>query len=148
MSRPAREPRPSRRPLLIALAVSLIGAAAIVFLPIGWSLNRFIVWLYYAGRGIGIPSFVTIEVYDTALNLLLFALPVALAAAVWPRVRWWLWALIALIASAVVELLQFAALPRDASAADVLVNTLGAVLGAATTALARTWIASRSRGSR
>ena len=148
MSSRAREPRLSRRPLLIALAISLIGAAAIVFLPIGWPLNRFIVWLYYAGRGIGIPPFVTIEVYDTALNLLLFALPVALAAAVWSRMRWWLWALIALIASAAVELLQFAALPRDASAADVLVNTLGAVLGAGAAALVRTCIASRSGRSR
>ena len=142
MSNRAREPRPSRCLLLIALAISLIGAAAIVFLPIGWPLNRFIVWLYYTGRGMGIPSFVTIEVYDTALNLLLFALPVALAAAVWPRVPWWLWALIALIASAAVELVQFAALPRDASAADVLADTLGAMLGAGATALVKAWIAS------
>ena len=148
MSTPARGPRPSRRPLLIALVISLIGAAAIVFLPIGWPLNRFIVWLYYAGRGIGIPSFVTIEAYDTGLNILLFAVPVALAATVWPRARWWLWALIALIASAAVELVQLAALPRDASVADVLVNTLGAVLGAGAAGLLRAWIGSSARRSR
>lgn len=139
MSRPAREQRPARRSLIVALlGACLIGGLAIVLLPIGWMLNRFVVWLYYAGRSMGIPPFVTVETYDVALNLLLFALPVALAATLWPRVRWWLWALIALTLSTTVELVQFAALPRDASAADVLVNTIGAVVGAGSVALMRT----------
>jgi len=139
MSRPAREQRPARRALLVALlGACLIGGVAIVVLPIGWALNRFVVWLYYAGRTIGIPSFVTVGAYDVALNLLLFALPVALAATLWPKVRWWLWVLVALIASTTIELLQFAGLPRDASAADVLVNTVGAVIGAGAAASIRT----------
>ena len=125
--------------MLVSLLVAcLIGGVAIVLLPIGWTLNRFVVWLYYAGRSIGMPPFVTIATYDVALNLLLFALPVALAATLWPRVRWWLWAPIALILSATIELVQFAALPRDASSADVLVNTIGAVIGGGVAALVRT----------
>ncbi|MEV7618652.1 VanZ family protein [Microbacterium sp. NPDC089321] len=138
MGRPVREQRPVRHPMLVSLLIAcLIGGVAIVLLPIGWMLNRFVVWLYYAGRSIGVPPFVTIVTYDVALNVLLFAVPVALAATLWPRVRWWLWAPIALILSATVELVQFAALPRDASSADILVNTIGAVIGAGAAALVR-----------
>lgn len=124
-----------RHPVVAALLVlSLLGALAIVFLPIGWALNRLIVWLYYAGRGIGMPEFVTLAWYDIALNMLLFAVPVALASILWPGVRRWVWIIAVLIASIGIETVQLLALPRDASIGDVLANTAGAALGTATAA--------------
>ncbi len=123
--------RVRQQPLLAGLlALCLAGVFAMVFLPIGWWLNRLVVRLYYLGRRLGMPHFVTLEWYDVALNVLLFAVPTALAALLWPRVRPWVWTLAVLLISAGIELVQYLALPRDASLGDVVANTAGAVVGA------------------
>lgn len=119
----------ARAVLLGLLGMCMIGLAAVVFLPIGWWLNRFVVWIYYLGVGIGIPRVITIEAYDTALNALLFAVPTALVCLLWARVPWWVWVAAVALASALIELVQLLALPRDASIGDVLANTAGALIG-------------------
>ncbi|QMU97398.1 VanZ family protein [Microbacterium esteraromaticum] len=149
MARQAPAQRSARRGVLVALfGVCLVGAAAIVFLPIGWQLNRFVVWLYYAGRGIGVPPFVTIGTYDIALNLLLFATPVALASLLWPRVKWWVWVLAGAAGSTCVELVQLVGLDRDASVWDIVANTAGAVIGVGVAAGARSLASRLSRRTR
>lgn len=121
--------RAKRHPLLIiALSAWLLGVVAVVFLPVGWELNRFVVQLYYFGRTLGVPRFIGLDWYDVGLNMLLFAVPTALAALVWPRARRWVWILAVLAASSAIELVQYAALPRDASVWDVIANTAGAGL--------------------
>ena len=119
----------------LLLALVSIGVLATVFLPIGWQLNRFVVWVYYQGRGVGI-SFISIQGYEFLLNMVLFALPAWLAAMVWPRVPWWAWSLLAFVASTGIELTQGRFLPRNADWLDVVANTGGALLATATLA---TW---------
>ncbi|REJ08043.1 VanZ family protein [Microbacterium bovistercoris] len=119
-----------QHPLLASLlGVCLLGAVAVVFLPIGWALNRFVVWLYYFGKSLGAPAFVGLEWYDAGLNMLLFAVPAALAALIWSRVPRWAWVLAVLAGATAIELVQFIALPRDASVWDVVANTAGAAAG-------------------
>ncbi|MBP1326220.1 glycopeptide antibiotics resistance protein [Leucobacter exalbidus] len=101
-----------------------------MLLPIGWQINRFVVWLYYLGRSLGIPDFVTIPMYEFGLNVLLFAAPAALASLLWSRIKWWGWPLLALGASLAVEIVQLVALPREFSFLDIVANTLGALIGA------------------
>lgn len=132
-----RPPRRGRGPLLVALAVCVAGAAALVLLPIGWPLNRFVVWLFYAGRDAGSPDWVALEHYEIALNVLLFAVPVAFAAALWPRVKWWQWITAVAVVSATIEVVQLLALPRVASVGDVLANTAGAAVGVGVVIAAR-----------
>ncbi|MDJ1370121.1 VanZ family protein [Gulosibacter molinativorax] len=135
-----REPRrrgASRTILWVAFGLCVAGVLAIVFLPIGWMLNRLIVWLYYAGKSLGMPGVVTLGWYEFGLNVLLFAVPVALASLLWRRVPWWVWPLLALVVSGGIEVVQLVFLPREFSLRDVVANTLGAVLGAAVVALAR-----------
>lgn len=110
--------------------VVILSGAAIVFLPIGWQLNRFVVWLYYfiAGQLGGSP--LSLLGYDLLLNMALFAVPVFLASIVWPRVRIWQWTLLGFVASIGVEAIQFLHLPRDATIVDVIANTAGSFVGA------------------
>lgn len=110
--------------LLFALCAA--AALALVFLPIGWQINRFVVWLFYGGRRLGMPDFVTIPWYEFGLNILLFAVPVLLATLLWPRVRWWVWVLLGLFISLSIETIQLLALPREFSLLDLAANTLGA----------------------
>lgn len=122
--------RVRRHPRLAGLlAACVAGLLALVFLPIGWWLNRLVVRLYYLGRSIGLPGAVSLEWYDVGLNALLFAVPSALAALLWPRVRGWVWVLAVLLVSTGIEVVQSLALPRDASLGDVVANTAGAIVG-------------------
>lgn len=130
--------RNPRRVFLATLfGLSAFGMLALVLLPIGWQINRFIVWLFYAGRGIGVPDFVTLEWYDLFLNGLLFAVPVCLAALLWPRVGWWMWPVAALALSLLIELVQELFLPREFSLGDIAANTVGSLLGAGAAVLTR-----------
>lgn len=125
----------NRRPVVLALLIaSLIGGAAIVFLPIGWQLNRFVVWLYYFGREqLGVPEWVPLLAYDFGLNVLLFFVPVLLLRLALPQIRGW-WALAGAVATTLtIELVQGSFLPRQADWMDVAANTLGAVLAVAIT---------------
>lgn len=119
----------ARRPLWLALlGLVLVGVLAVVFLPIGWQLNRFVVWLYYFGQRLGVPRFVPLDAYDVGLNMLLVAVPTAIAAALWPRVRPWVWVVAVAVFSITVESIQYLALPREASIQDVIASVAGAVL--------------------
>lgn len=121
----------SRRLALGALVLTLIAGAALVFLPIGWQINRFIVWLFYFNKRVFGFSLFTLEGYEFALNILLFAVIVALAQAVWRSVPWLVWVVAAAIASGAVEAVQLTVLPRDASMRDWVANSIGGVIGAA-----------------
>ena len=126
------------------LGVTMAGLFAVVFLPIGWQLNRLVVAVYYFGRRLGVPEFVTLEAYDFMLNMVLFAVPVALAVWLWPKVRLWVWVLGALVISVGVEVLQYMALPRDASWVDVASNVSGALAAVLLVRVARRVIARRN----
>lgn len=109
---------------------TLLAGAALVFLPLGWQINRFIVRLYYRLLSTFGWSPFSIDGWAVALNVLLFLVPVFLAALVWPRIRWWLWTVLGVLASGTVELVQMAYLPREASFIDWVANGSGALLGA------------------
>ena len=133
----------SRGKALTLLGVTMAGLFAVVFLPIGWQLNRLVVAVYYFGRRLGVPKFVTLEAYDFMLNMVLFAVPMALAAWLWPSVRPWVWVLGALVVSTGVEAVQYLALPRDASWVDVASNVSGALAAVLLVRVARRVIAAR-----
>lgn len=127
-----QQKRPStlrRRIAAAVLVLSAVGGAAIVFLPIGWQINRFTVWLYYFNMKVFGITFISIDGYDFLLNILLFAIPASAAAVLWPKLQWWAWALAGAAFSGGVELIQYLYLPRLADWGDVLANTLGAALG-------------------
>src|SRR5690606_18914651 len=77
-------------------------------------------------------------------NVLLF-IPLGLAVTiVLPRVMHWIVPMVALVLSALIEFVQFAALPdRFGGTMDVVANVIGAVIGWATV-LAVSWVRSRS----
>lgn len=111
------------------LAVVLLSAAAIVLLPIGWQLNRLILWLHhYAVTSFGI-RWISVAGYDFLLNMALFAIPAGLAAIAWPRLPVGALLLGCLAASLAIEVTQHLILPRDASWLDVASNTAGGTLG-------------------
>lgn len=121
------------------LALSLLGVAALTLLPIGWQLNRFVVWLYYSGLQLWrfpVLRHISMETLADLLNVALMV-PIGLASALaLPKNRWWHIGLGTLILSSSVEAMQ-AILPlgREASVIDVLTNTAGGVIGARLPAL-------------
>lgn len=112
------------------MAAWVVVGAGLVLLPIGWRLNRFVVWLFYFNKSVLGIDHLSIDGYAFLLNMLLFAIPTVLLAVVWPRLRVWVWAGLALLLSVSVEVAQWRWLPRDATWLDVLANTVGAVLAA------------------
>lgn len=122
-----------RRTSLVLFGLALAGVAAATLLPIGWTINRTIVWWYYVVRNAGGPTWMSIPFWEFVLNMLLFAIPVAFARRAWPGVRWWHWICGAAALSLSVEVVQWSLLPRESSFLDVVANTSGAVLGVAAT---------------
>ncbi|MGO4494112.1 VanZ family protein [Arthrobacter sp. 2YAF22_2] len=79
----------------------------------------------------GVPDWVNYGFIESAANVLLFIPLGALVAWVVGRGCWWVGGVAGLLASSAIELTQFLFLPaRYATLADVLANTVGAVLGA------------------
>lgn len=112
----------------------LLAAAAYALLllgPFGWQLNRLTVRLYVFFRDdVPIaPDLALPEHYGLLLNVLLFV-PVGVALALLTSWSWGRIVLVAGLGSSVVELAQGTVVDRDASAADVVTNCLGALLGA------------------
>lgn len=112
----------------------LLAAAAYALLllgPFGWQLNRLTVRLYVFFRDdVPIaPDQALPEHYGLLLNVLLFV-PVGVALALLTSWSWGRIVLVAGLGSSVVELAQGTVVDRDASAADVVTNCLGALLGA------------------
>ena len=68
---------------------------------------------------------------EFACNILAVVPVTALGSALWPRPKWWAWALGGLVGATLVELIQGILLPhRSPTVVDVVANTLGALLGA------------------
>ncbi|WP_297742270.1 VanZ family protein [uncultured Tessaracoccus sp.] len=114
----------------VLLLMMLVAGAALVFLPIGWQLNRFVVWLYHFNRNIFGIRGISLDGYAFVLNVLLFFVPTVLLTVVFPRVRRWVWPLLGFCLSLGIETVQWRYLPREAGWDDVVANTLGACLGA------------------
>lgn len=128
--------RPQRRTrwstvLLLVIAVGFM--AAITLLPIGWQLNRFVVWIYYEGLHINNwpnNEWITLELIAHLLNVVM-TIPIGLLARLaLPRWPWWVVPLVVLVLSAGVETAQWLLpLAREAQVMDVVTNTVGGVIG-------------------
>lgn len=118
-----------RRVAAVLLVLVVIAAALLVFLPIGWQINRFIVALYYFLAGNFGFTWISIDGWAVVLNVALFAVPAFLAAIVWPRVKAWAWVVLWVAATIAIEAIQYVYLPRNASLVDVAANSIGGVIG-------------------
>lgn len=114
--------------LLVIYAVAMVG---VLLLPVGGLMGQIVALTYWIGQGLGMPALLTPRWYEFGLNIVLFAVPVALAVLLWPRVQRWMWLVFAFLASITVELLQWVVLPRTGDPMDVVANVSGAMLGLA-----------------
>ena len=121
------------RAVFVAYAV---GLALLVFAPLGWSLNRMTVRLYFFFRSDMpiAPDGIGPEHYGALLNVLLFVPLGAVLALLISRPWWWV-VLPAAVVSSVIELVQGRWLDRVSSWSDLVANTVGALLGAAAVSL-------------
>ncbi|WP_186467011.1 VanZ family protein [Arthrobacter sp. UKPF54-2] len=95
--------------------------------PIGELLHRALRALHRRG----IPDWVDYPLVESVSNVLLFVPLGALVAWIIGRSYWWVGAAAGLLTSCVIELAQLLFLPaRVPTLADVLANTIGALLGA------------------
>lgn len=102
--------------------------------PVAGLLRAALRWLH----GRGIPGWLDYGFVESAANVLLFVPLGALVALIIGRGYWWVGAAAGLLISCAIELAQLLFLPgRYATPADVLANTIGAVLGALLTLLVR-----------
>ena len=130
------------------LAVTLVAMALVAFWPVPVdSAGRDHIWAFlHWARQRGMPAFITYAVVEQAANLFWFVPIGALLALELPRRRWWLAPVIAAGMSTLIELVQAVFLvARVSSVMDVLMNTVGAVLGAGIVAAVR---AGGARGRR
>lgn len=114
--------------LLVVYGVAMLG---VLLLPVGGLMGRIVALAYWAGQGLGMPALLTPRWYEFGLNMVLFAVPAALAVLVWPRIQRLRWLLLACVVSVAVELFQWVALPRTGDPMDVVANVSGAMLGLA-----------------
>lgn len=124
-------------PLVRAVFVAYaVGLALLVFAPLGWSLNRMTVRLYFFFRSDMpiAPDGIGPEHYGALLNVLLFVPLGAVLALLISRPWWWV-VLPAAVVSSVIELVQGRWLDRVSSWSDLVANTVGALLGAAAVSL-------------
>lgn len=119
---------------LVWLAATMIaGVAVLVLSPSSELPTRAVLAVSRMGSEAGGPAWLaSTSLWERLLNVLLFV-PLGILAALarpgWSLLRW---AVVGLAASAAVEVVQWQLLPsRDASAYDILTNTIGMVLGAA-----------------
>lgn len=113
----------------LILLVAGTGSALLLLSPRGDAVNRLNVrvWITVTAP-LGLQDAITPERFADLMNVLLFIPPFVALAVLVPR--WW-WVLLGTAISGAVEIYQFEIGTRDASLADVLANTLGAVLGTA-----------------
>lgn len=112
------------------LALSTIGLLAIVLLPVGHQLGLIVSWFYRMGTRFGIPHRFGPRWYEFGLNVVLFLLPLFLAALLWPSAKPSLWGALGFFASLCIEGIQFLFLPRSPDITDIVANTAGAWIGA------------------
>jgi VanZ family protein len=127
------------RALWLAALAYVVGGAFLVLGPIGWSLNRFTVrlhtlWIF----DLGLPGNPSPETFGVVLNVLLFVPAGFLLKRLTP-LPWWAVAVLCVAASAGIEGVQDTLVGgREASAADVIANGLGGLLGSLLGLLRRT----------
>jgi len=114
--------------LLIAYVVAL---AVLVAGPWGWELNRLTVALYvqFAYDWPIAPAWMGPGHYGWLLNVVLFV-PLAALVSLVTGWSWWRVTLGAAAVSGLIEVVQWAWLARTGDWADLVANTLGALIGA------------------
>lgn len=124
--------------LLVILAYAG-GLATLLLWPTGTQVRRINLDIYLFGyQKLGLPLWITPEWYAAAGNVLAPALLSAAITALDRRSRWWLWGGGIAVACLLAEVGQALYLPgRDPEFSDVALNTAGALLGAASVAMAR-----------
>lgn len=129
-SRAARRaplPRPLRLIACAVLVLYPLAAGVLLLTADGWAVNRanVRVW-WFVTSVVGGRSVISPEHVAGVANVLLF---VPFFAALAVLVPCWWWVLVGSGASTAVELYQSTLSTREASAWDVLANTLGALIG-------------------
>ena len=120
-----------RTAVLAIGALYAVGLLLLVFTPIshqlhGLTVRLYVFWTYTLHLGWGVRP----ETFGFVLNVLLFV-PLGILVVLLLRVRWWEAALVAVLVSCGIELVQaIPALHRETSLADVLSNGIGGLLGA------------------
>lgn len=100
--------------------------------PVAGLLHSTLGWLHHRG----VPAWVDYSFAESAANVLLFIPLGFLVTRLAGRGFWWLGTAAGLLSSCAIEAAQFVFLPaRYPTAADVLANTLGALLGTLLAAL-------------
>ncbi len=127
-----RLPRPlaDRRTLLAAFVAYLVVLLYLTLWPQPDAPGGAIVRVVDSLHALGFSA-VTRSNVEIGLNVLLFVPLGVLGLVLWPRLRWWGWALVGVALSGFIEGFQGAFLPgRVSSPTDVVANTAGALLGA------------------
>lgn len=114
--------------------------AVVVLSPTSEQQSGLLLELLRRAWGAGAPpALVTFARLEVAANVAMVVPAGLLAALSWPRTTWQTWTASGFLAALAVELVQGLALPeREASASDVVANTLGVLLGAGLVAAVRT----------
>lgn len=125
-----------RRLLAALTAVYVVALVVLVTGPWGGPLNRLTVDLYVQFRYDWpiAPEWAGPEHYGWLLNVVLF-IPLAALVAIVTRAPWRWVTVDAALASGLVELAQWAWLAREGGWADVVANTLGALIGSVAVSL-------------
>lgn len=142
-------PRPGRVVAWCFASAVVVGTLAILLWPgrvdgDGRAVYRLAIELHR----IGVPYWVDYSFLQRGANVALFAVLGGAAAAVLPRRLWWVAAVGGTGLSAAAEVAQLFLSRRQASLDDLLMNGLGALLGAAVVAAVRLGLARRSRRRR
>ena len=134
-----RTRRSSRAGWWLLGAAYAVALALVVFTPIQWWLNRLTVRLYVLFRyDLPLaPDGATPETYGDLLNVILFV-PVGILLVALRRWSWPVAALVAVVVSGGIELVQgLPLIDRDPSLVDVVTNGLGGLIGAVLAAALR-----------
>lgn len=131
MNKTSTPPRTARIVGSILLVAYLAAAFVLFFWPSGARIHRinldFWIWLRPL---LGNPKGFGPDQAEILANVLVFSLPVLAFCLIFPRVRPWIWVLLAMFASAGIEFTQGYVLPhRKLDVTDFLSNSAGAVLG-------------------
>lgn len=120
------------RPVLAVLGGYAAAVACVAFwpTPVDRPISRLLNRALYRLHDLGIPAWFDYSFVEFSANVLLFVPIGFLVAALLGRTLAWLAVVIGALASVSIEGVQWALLPaRFPSAADVLANTMGAVIG-------------------
>jgi hypothetical protein len=121
-----------RRWEIAGLAVYAIALGVALLAPTSGTQSHLAGLVVDLAADVGAPAGRVTQARAEFLCNALIVVPVsALGSLVWPRTRWQDWTAWAFVGASLVELTQGVLLPaRTASYADIVANTLGALLGA------------------